>query len=89
MASRIHIQYNLLALQGTVYNLCIGLFANMHDQLTRCRIRWKKQFCYGFILVYFFFELVPTTCPYVFMSPGSSRDLEVKVDGVFIMPGGW
>ena len=37
LASKAQMQYALIALDGVVYNWCMGLLVNMKDQLTRCR----------------------------------------------------
>ena len=55
LASKAQMQYALIALDGVVYNWCMGLLVNMKDQLTRCKRGQHKQFGYGSILVSFFF----------------------------------
>jgi hypothetical protein len=47
-------------MDGVVFDWCSGLLANLKDQFTRCRMGWQKQFDYGSILAYFFFQRVPT-----------------------------
>jgi hypothetical protein len=47
-------------------------------QLTKCRLGRQKQFCYGSILLSFFFERVPTSCPWDVVPDVGYRDPTMK-----------
>lgn len=64
LATREQVNYVVLCRYGVLYNQSATLLTNMKEQLTRCRTRRQRQFCYGSILASFFFEQVPVMRPW-------------------------
>ena len=64
-ASRAHMIYAIEAMVPTLFNWAKSLLPIFKDQLTKCRKGELKQFIFGSILAYFFFERVPQMRPQV------------------------
>ena len=64
-AFRAHMLYSIEAMAPTVFNWVEALLPIFKNQLTKCRQGELKQFSFGFILSYFFFEQVPQMRPQV------------------------
>lgn len=78
MATKGHIQYAFIAMDGVVYNWCMGLLVNMKDQLTRCKRGQQKQFGYGSILASFFSQRVLVTQLYASLPMVTIQDQSMK-----------
>ena len=62
-ASRAHMLYAIEAMAPTVFNWAEAMLSIFKDQLTKCLQGELKQFDFGSILAYFFFERVPQMRP--------------------------
>ena len=63
--SRAHMLYALEAMAPMVFNWVEALLPIFKDQLTKCQQGKLKQFGFGSILAFFFFEWVPQMRPQV------------------------
>ena len=71
--------YTLEAMAPTVFNWAEALLPIFKDQLTKCRQGELKQFGFGSILAYFFFERVPQMRPQVTFKSLRARDPYAEV----------
>ena len=55
LSSKSQVMTSLRAMDGVIFNWCVGLLVNLKDQLLRCRQVRKKKFGHGAILECFFF----------------------------------
>jgi hypothetical protein len=54
LASISQVAYALQCMEPTLFNWSTGLFQNLKEQISRCRMGQQKQFGYGSFLVSFF-----------------------------------
>ena len=72
--SRAHMLYAIEAMAPTVFNWAKALLPIFKNQLTKCRQGELKQFGFGSILSYIFFEQLPQMRPQVVFTELRPRD---------------
>ena len=72
--SRAHMLYAIEAMAPTVFNWVEAMLPIFKDQLTKCWQGELKQFGFGSILAYIFFERVPQMRPQVVFRSLRERD---------------
>ena len=73
-ASHAHILYALEAMAPTIFNWVEALLVTLKEHQNKCQRGEMKQFGYGTILMYFFFESVPHLRPQVAFTELRVRD---------------
>lgn len=89
LASKSQVLTRIRATEDVIFDWCLGLLANLKDQLTRYWEGRHKQFGYGSILVCFFFQKVPQMRPWATMPSFSTKDpAMLKSLGLLVRLGG-